>query len=102
MLPSNNYIELTLGADGSTYTAPANGWVYCVLELTTNGWLQINNKTSGDIRMANIAQTSIWPYPICYVPCKKGDVFGINYSGTIISRLLRFIYAEGEQSIIKY
>lgn len=26
--PSNRYIDLELGASGSTYTAPANGWYY--------------------------------------------------------------------------
>lgn len=94
--PSDRYDDLELGASGTEYTAPANGWVYCVPKFTTNGWLQINNRTSGGMRMANLAQISIWEYAICYVPCKKGDVFGINYSGTITSSTLRFIYAEGE------
>lgn len=26
-MPSSKYIDLTLGASGTTYTAPANGWV---------------------------------------------------------------------------
>ena len=27
-MPSSRYIDLTLGASGSTYTAPANGWFF--------------------------------------------------------------------------
>ena len=29
MLPSNNHTDLTLGVNGSTYTAPTNGY-YCL------------------------------------------------------------------------
>lgn len=98
-MPSGRYIDLTLGASGATYTAPANGWIYSVPRFTTNGWFQINNSTSGSIRMSNIAQPSIWHYAICYVPCKKGDVLSVAYGGTIDSITFRFIYAEGESNV---
>ena len=34
--PSDRYIDLTLGASGTTYTAPADGWVYYYASSTTD------------------------------------------------------------------
>ena len=34
--PSDKYINLTLGASGATYTAPADGWVYYYASSTTS------------------------------------------------------------------
>src|SRR5574344_14504 len=40
-MPSNSYIDLTLGASGSTYTAPANGWIYWA-KVAGGDWFYIN------------------------------------------------------------
>lgn len=97
-MPSSKYIDLTLGASGSTYTAPANGWVILrgnitnaqniTLARTTFGmWNDITERTTGivDSSASNIVS----------IPVRKGNTFQIIYTGTV--DLLRFIYAEGEE-----
>lgn len=94
-MPSSRYIDLTLGASGSTYTAPANGylflskdagsdWYYCNLVNTSMnlGCFQSEYRTSPNT---------------CCMPAKKGDVIRVDYNATGTTRYFRFIYAEGEQ-----
>ena len=94
-MPSSRYIDLTLGASGTGYTAPANGWV--MIEKVANGAGQrlalgvsscqrytFNSHASGDI----LAQT---------IPVKKGTSFYVSYSLGGATNMFRFIYAEGEQ-----
>jgi hypothetical protein len=95
--PSSKYVDLTLGASGTDYKAPANGFVvfrktsgsagkyiniYCV-----NGGITVHNASciavgSGD----TLALTA---------PVVKGSTFTINYSATGAG-LFRFVYAQGE------
>ena len=87
-MPSSRYIDLTLGASGSTYTAPANGWVQLVIDSNANGFLSIDN---------NYFQgCGISSYIGGKVPMRKGQIFYINYNGYIRTIEFRFIYAEGE------
>lgn len=89
-MPSSRYINLTLGASGSTYTAPANGWV--TLQGTCNaGYITIsaNSITSGDQKNYNGG----WLWTL--LPVKKGDIVYISYD-QFTKDAFRFIYAEGE------
>ena len=97
--PSNRYIDLELGASGSTYTAPANGWYYlqkisganhqhsCILALkdgetaTEYGALEYTT-------MGNNGNTNILKVP-------KGKKVQIHYNLTGVTEIFRFIYAEG-------
>ena len=88
--PSNRYIDLTLGASGSTYTAPANGWITVVIGSSTQTNIHVNvdgpnllsvNEGSEAISRGN------------FVPVKKGDLVSIYYAGT--PDIFRFIYDEG-------
>ena len=36
-MPSGKYIDLTVGASGATYAAPANGWFYFGINANTAG-----------------------------------------------------------------
>ena len=97
-MPSNTYDELTLGANYSTYTAPADGYFICMLAIS-NSWgtvtLQLNNASCyggysvGAFTLGNI------------IPAKKGDVLKILYSAdtgqTVSKNVFRFIYAEGSK-----
>ncbi len=41
-MPSNRYIDLTLGASGATYTAPANGYIFLEMvgtQAQQNGYI---------------------------------------------------------------
>ena len=92
-MPSGTYTDLTIGADGTQYTAPANGYVnFCCLAGTM---LQLYNLTAGSlfasVQVANSSALGIW------MPVKKGDIFSI-YSVVTTPWRLRFHYAEGSKS----
>ena len=92
-MPSNRYIDLTLGASGSTYTAPANGWVYFQTLNTTQvgyqaiytGYIGIENRTT----IMSSACT-------VFLPVREGYNFFVYYD-TQGTRTFRFIYAEGAE-----
>ena len=95
-MPSEEYVDLTLGSNGSTYTAPANGWVafgkttggagqYIAIRCpeTNIGFLAQGYKSGNNIRV--------------YLPIKAGHNFVVNYDASGSTLVFRFIYAEGEQ-----
>lgn len=88
-MPSSRYIDLTLGASGSTYTAPANGWFFAG-GISTGGWIKMlcNNMST-----INYIPSNNGSYLI--IPAKKGAVMTLQYAETNIVDF-RFIYAEGE------
>lgn len=88
--PSNRYIDLTLGASGSTYTAPANGWVTIVMGSSTQVNIHVN--VDGP-NLSSLNEGSEAKSRGNFVPVKKGDLFSIYYAGT--SDIFRFIYDEG-------
>ena len=99
--PSNKYIDLTLGASGSTYTAPANGFVTVFGNFgNANGFLHILDIT-GDRNNCSViskAGSGDWTCAAT-LPIRKGHTFGVsyNYNPTSVSYgLFRFYYAEGE------
>lgn len=94
-MPSDKFIDLTLGASGSTYTAPANGWFYLGRGATAAGQLLDMFNSTSRYRLQGQAVTN-GSYCLITVPARKGDVVKINYNlaGTIEG--FRFIYCEGE------
>lgn len=92
-MPSSTYTDLTIGADGTQYTAPANGYVNFACLAGT--MLQLYNLTAGSlfssVQVANSSALGIW------LPVKKGDIFSI-YSIVTTPLRLRFHYAEGSKS----
>ena len=98
--PSNRYIDLTLGASGATYTAPANGWLYLRISMNNAyGYLEWQNKTAGMVQTSNTYGGT--PYKGTIFPAKKGDSVQLNYAANNTSSsnpvIFRFIYAEGEE-----
>ena len=95
--PSSKYIDLSLGASGSTYTAPANGWFSWYCYQNNNGYIFV--QTSASLlpnRVANASNDIAG-----FIPVKKGDTVWVEYANLKFNRL-RFIYAEDQPSIIKY
>lgn len=91
--PSDRFISMELGASGTSYTAPANGWFYLQKTPTATGqtlYLWNKSKTYGTSIMSS---TTANLYRLL-IPVREGDVCDVTYSmaGTGI---LRFIYAEG-------
>ena len=94
-MPSGKYIDLTLGASGTEYTAPANGYVLS-RSNTTGTWSFIhlfdpatflgNTSFVAINNVSGLLQT---------LPVQKGQKFRIDYDQRNFTEF-RFIYAEGE------
>ena len=95
-MPSNRYIDLTLGKTGSTYTAPANGWfTRYIWGLTTAGYLYMRNNANQLVMetRSTIRGTAV----SAYVPVQKGQSILVNYDAVGTGNIFRFIYAEGSK-----
>lgn len=91
--PSGNFEDLALGASGTTYTAPANGWVFASVNLSTeNGYLQIYKSLYSVLSRVSKADVTA----ICLFPVKKGENYQVYYTSLSKTNYFRFIYAEGE------
>lgn len=101
-MPSDRYIDLTLGANGSTYTAPANGWL-CLARQTNNSNQYVQfNATSSDLGYRNNILTGQEVYnkgaiACACMPMLKGQSTVIYYSAGGTIHVFRFVYAGGEQ-----
>lgn len=93
-MPSSKYIDLTLGASGSTYTAPANGWIEFVKQSTGAQYFQFANNTSGWFN--NISTPDSGQYLSIFAPVYRGDSFKLEYNLGGVTARFRFYYAEGE------
>ena len=92
-MPGNKYEDVTVGASGTTYTAPANG--YCCSQgnfSDGNGYIELLNNTKRNIGTVAKSSSNNWSFHV-FVPCQKGDQVTVNYIGTVN---LTFLYAEGE------
>lgn len=97
-MPSDTYINLTLGASGSTYTAPADGWVSLNKRTSaTNQYALLNNKNSNIC--VRCAQSTSGVAMCVYIPVKAGDVFSAEYSAGGDTNWFCFIYAEGAKHL---
>ena len=96
-MPSGNYIDLTLGANDSQYTAPANGWFVLTKRLGASAQLTTSvNSKFGFITYSNNTSNQLNQHT---VPVKKGDTVTIHWSAagsTTANDGIRFIYAQGE------
>lgn len=92
--PSNKYIDLAVGASGTNYIAPANGWFYAYCSMSsTDAYLDMSIGTIYKVRLKDKAWNSSDIAQI--VPVKKGGRLILNYLGMNFYAF-RFIYAEGE------
>ena len=92
-MPSNDYISLNIGADGTEYTAPANGWFTMSGKATADGGYVIMDALHGCSIMRT--QRNGW-FERAFLPVKKGDVMKIFY-GNWAFEYLNFNYAAGER-----
>ena len=96
-MPSSKYIDLTLGASGTTYTAPANGW-FKISGLNAQNsarmLIMLNNASSLYANQSDAAVEGA--YGGIFVPALKGDTVSVEYSG-YASYDFKFVYAEGEE-----
>ena len=90
-LPSENSIDLTLGATGTEYTAPANGWVTFTRALGDREHITMS---SNDVAAVFVSYGS--QIPTISIPVIKGAKFKVTYLGTGTTHKFKFIYAQGE------
>ena len=96
-MPSSRYIDLTLGADGTTYVAPANGYFDVKKNFTSSGryiWFRLYNSTN------TVMDITFWGsnngFIGAFIPVSKGSKVEIYYNTDGDTKLFRFIYAEGD------
>lgn len=94
-MPSSKLYTLTLGTSGSTYVAPANGYV--VFGKAGSGVGQVLQVNVNGKTLANLPCAYDGHIPIAFVPVRKGDTFKVFYTVTGGLNAFNFIYADGEQ-----
>lgn len=94
-MPSDQSIDLALGATDSSYTAPANGYLYFAKVAGVGGKFNSlqNQTTTLGVDCWGSDSTS---WCRCYIPVRKGDVVKAQYNTTGDTKAFRFIYAEGK------
>ncbi len=97
-MPSGRAIDLTLGASGTTYTAPANGWFY-LNKVAGSDWYycEFTCAVEGSYDSLPCWGSDYKTSPIkIWTPVKKGAKIKVNYNATGKTNYFKFIYAEGE------
>ena len=97
-MPSNTKESVTIGASGTSYSAPSNGYFLfgALASATGDTILGLINNTSaiGSTIIRSISGNT----RRVFVPAKKGDSVEITYTGTNSAISLFFIYAVGSES----
>lgn len=91
-MPSNRYVDLTLGASGATYTAPADGYVMFVVNLGT--FISIS---ADQLRVFSPGVGTDGQWYSVFCPVRKNKTFVVSYGGSIVKQFFRFVYAQGAQ-----
>jgi hypothetical protein len=104
-MPSKSYVDLTLGASGSSYTAPADGYVQ--IAATTSGTQYINIYTKVDDAAAESMNNMLLYQQITgasnytltpMIPVRAGQIFYVNYNASNVP-LFRFIYTKASAPV---
>ena len=101
-LPSETYVNLTLGQSEAEYIAPANGWVQVTQAFSTACSIGVSVVYSDKdgICMDSISSSS-GTLNAC-IPVLKGETFKVWYNGTLNTsdphNRFEFIYAKGSES----
>lgn len=99
-MPSDTYTTLTLGASGTEYLAPADGYVHLGKKASTGGQSigiyprNVNNVELGGIKA--ISYTNDYMY--IFLPVRKGQKYRVYYSADGALDWFRFFYAVGSES----
>lgn len=95
-MPSDTYDDLTLGATGATYTAPADG--YAFIQKGTSGTSQSVVIVNTTTNLLSVGAASSGIATGTFLPVKKGDTFQVNYTAGGALVYFRFVYAVGSES----
>lgn len=95
-MPGSRYIDLTLGASESRYTAPANG--YFLIMCSGLSYIDMYKPTADGFGKNDKIEDSGY-FIRRFVPVLKGETIIIFYTGTPVNSSFRFVYAEGENNV---
>lgn len=96
-MPSSSSVNVTLGATGSTYTAPADGY-YSIQKASgaSNEYLNLINATIDNFKSTTWSSAA-GQYWALTLPVKKNDVLWITYTFSGVTDYFKFFYAEGSK-----
>ena len=96
-MPSKSYINLSLGANHTQYTAIADGWFYIdrasLQPFQYVGFCNATDAIAGET--VSFSGQAISQHCSCLRPVKKGETVAVIYSGDAYTAYFRFIYAQG-------
>ena len=96
-MPSSTYDNLTLGASGTQYTAPSNGWFAVQILASSGGYLFLEGENGeGSIVYSNGNNWTL----ANFLPTKKGKKCTVSYANYSSTAVFRFIYAQGSENEI--
>jgi hypothetical protein len=94
-MPSNKYIDLTLGASGTSYTAPADGYVLLAMR-NTDVYCEMR-LNAGQLRVGSNYRYDATGYSFSLsIPISKGNSVTAIYTN-MSPQTFRFVYANGAQ-----
>lgn len=93
--PSGNYDVLSLGATGTKYTAPANGYIYLAKASSASSqYIKLFCETRGYSTSVYSSASGQTLRQMLLV--EKGYVFQVDYTAAGNTIAFKFLYAEGE------
>lgn len=93
-MPSSLTINIPIGASGTEYTAPADGYYYAyVTANNTGGWMNITNMTAGSMSSEGTGWVA-GAIPKVFMPVSKGSKVRLYYDAVTVN-YFKFCYAEG-------
>ena len=96
-LPSNKFINLSLGTSGTSYTAPANGY-FNVSKLSSSSGQFLSIFAKNNLFVIQTTSTASNNKLGTLVPVLKGETITITYNAGGNVEIFRFIYAKGSES----
>ena len=96
-MPSNVYDDLTIGASGTLYTAPADGYAIAQGNVDVNSlWSFVDLSCANGVYSRCLASTGSLGMKV-FTPLRKGQQFSFNYQNAT-NLILRYRYAVGSES----
>lgn len=90
-LPSDSHVELTIGASGAYYTAPADGWLRFTAKSNNASFAHV--QLYGRVAM-RCPVTAPGAFVAAFVPVYSGESFAVDYTN-VNDKQLMFYYSKG-------
>ena len=97
-MPGDQYTTLTLGPSGSSYVAPADGYLYLSKNATSGQYVKIFLKNSaGTLLICQQFNSTYNSFIAMYLPITKGQIVQIFYDTNLSVNEFWFLYSVGSQ-----